>query len=424
MDYLIDVIKFLKKNSFHWDEWKLSSMLTIDDQIKSELIDYDNNNELHLQFEDLDKRSVDIYESKIGDKIKVSFELPRNNDIFVAKDVGDLINKTSILSKVSNYIVYSADFVSWRDNIEDNSQVYAYEKICEFISLCLKNDILEHHHSVNKLFLFYSNTKLIVPCDFNARSLTYDVGKDFDRIIQKFNSDIHKSDRAHMLRSSLYKILNNCNESKRLHHLVSKSSNFVKLFEQDYDLFISQFCFDTEKDKIFESKREFLSKLSQLLSGIQGKLLAIPLSLVLILGQMKTKPEDSPLLINSLILLSSIVFTVIMLVLLFSQLTAISAIRQEVKAKKSRFELELADLYGDVKEAFDSVLKQCMYNTFFIWFMLAIVVVGLSGTVITYIMLTPEVKNLSLPFYEYITTKFDWVLKISSWSSDVVKINI
>lgn len=424
MEYLINVIKFLKVNRFHWKDWKLTANLKISSAIKDELISYDDSDEFQIEFEDLLSNSIDINDVVVGDSINIFVELPRNNEVFVAKDIDDLISKTSIISKVSNYIIYSDDFVSWNDDISSNPRVFAYEKVCEFIQLCLKNDVLEQHHSVNKLVLFFSNSKLIIPCDFKLRSIHTNVGSDFDCIIQKFNSDKHNSDRVHMLRSSLYKTLKNCNESKRLLHLVSKSSNFVKLFTHNYDLFISQFCFDSEKDKIFEAKREFISKLSQLLSGIQGKLLAIPLSLVLILGQMKTKPEDSPLLVNSLIIVSSTVFTVIMLVLLCSQLTAISAIQQEVKSKKNRFELELADLYSEVKLAFKSVLKQCLYNKIFIWFMLCIVVIGFLASVLTYIMLTPEIKNYFHPFYSYIVSKCDWIIKFTALNYETFNTHI
>lgn len=424
MEYLLEAVKFLKDNDFHWKDWRLSANLKITSQLKDNLIKYDDDDKFNIQFESLEKKSIDICDTIVGDTINVNFELPRNSDIFVAENIDDLITKTSILSKVSNYIIYSDNFFSWKDNVDENHKVFAYERLFDFISLCLENDVLEQHHGVNKLILFFSNSKLIIPCELNERSLDYSLGKDLDCIIKKFNSDKHKSDRVHMLRSSLYKTLKNCHENKRLVHLMNNSSNFVKLFEQNYDLFMSKFCFDSEKDKVFEAKRDFLSKLSQLLSGIQAKLLAIPLSLVLILGQMKTKPEDSPLLVNSLITLSSLVFTIIMLVLLCSQLTAISAIEQEVKSKKTRFQLELPNLYTEVKIAFDSILKQCLYNKVFIWFMLLIVIIGLLGSVITYIILTPELKEINLSTYNYITNKFNWILKISSWSSNVIKIEI
>lgn len=425
MENILKVIEFLKANDFQWKDWKLCAPVILTDVNKAVLSDYDDSDEfddIYITFRDSKGNTVDIADYSIGSKIDVTIELPRTDVLFVAKDGNDLVTQRSLLSKPSNYIIYEDNYVSWRDEITDNDFVYGYEKTKSFVQLCLEHDVLEHHHSVNKLVLYFSNSKLIIPCEINARNVTRLVGDNFSKIITKFNQDQHKSDRVHMLRATLHKILNNCTENKRIIHLVTKSSEFVTLFEQNYDLFMSQFCFSSEKEKIFEAKREFLSKLSQLLSGIQAKLLAIPISLVLILGQMKSKPEENPLLVNSLILIASFVFTTIMIVLLLSQLTAITAIKEEVKSKRTRFELELADLFSEVKIAFDSVITQCNINKAFIWLMFAIVVFGFMSTIIVYVILTPEIKGNYQDIYDFVISKFGWIVNVSTWSSSVVKI--
>ncbi|MEZ9182976.1 hypothetical protein AB4158_02040 [Vibrio splendidus] len=425
MKNVLEVIEFLKANNFQWENWKLSATVTLTDVNKTIMSNYDDcerYDDIFITFRGSDSNTVDIADCDIGSKIDVTIELPRTDTLFVAKDVNDFVTQRSLLSKSPDYIIYSEDFVSSRDSITDNDVVYGYEKVRSFIQLCLEYDVLELHHSVNKLVLYFSNSKLVIPCELNARSITREVGGNFNSIITKFNQDKHKSDRVHMLRSTLHKILNNCAESKRIIHLTSKSGEFVTLFEQNYDLFMSQFCFSSEKDKIFEAKREFLSKLSQLLSGIQAKLLAIPISLVLILGQMKSKPEENPLLVNSLILAASVVFTTIMIVLLCSQLTAITAIKEEVKSKRTRFELELADLFNEVRIAFDSVITQCNLNKAFIWLMFVVVVLGFISTIITYVILTPEIKVNYQVLYDLVISKFGWMVNVSTWSSTVVKI--
>ncbi|NVO74242.1 hypothetical protein [Photobacterium damselae] len=421
MEYIIDIVSFLRANNFNWNDWKLSKSVVLTESLKQQFLNYDEKELLEFECIGHDKKLIDIEDVIVGSTIIIECSLPRANSLFVAKDIFDLVSKTSLLNKIENYIIYDIDYVSWRDKEEDYHDVFSYEKICAFILLCIDHSVLEHHHETNKLVLYFSNTKLIIPCELCARSLKGTVGQDFNEIIKKFENDKHRSDKVHMLRASLYTILNKCNESKRLTHIINKSSNFLKLFEQNYDLFMTEFCFNTEKDKIFEAKREFITKLNQLLSGIQAKILAIPLSLVLVLGQMKTKPEDNPFLINSLIISSSVIFTVTMLFLLFSQLSAVSAIKQEVKSKKSRFELELSDLYDDVAIAFESVLKQCLYNRWFIIVMMLIVSLGLVGSFIAYIILTPEVKIFLYPYYNAFLSYFKMTSDSFSHISILIK---
>ncbi len=420
MEYIIEIISFLKSNDFSWNDWKLSKTVVLTESLKQQFLSYDEKELLEFDCIGSDEKLIDIEDVKVGSTILIECSLPRANSLFVAKDIFDLVSRTSLLKKVENYIIYDIDYVSWRDK-EDHHDVFSYEKICAFILLCIEHSVLEFHHETNKLVLYFSNTKLIVPCELCARSLKGTVGQDFNEIIKKFENDKHRSDKVHMLRASLYTILNKCNESKRLTHIVNKSSNFLRLFEQNYDLFMTEFCFNTEKDKIFEAKREFITKLNQLLSGIQAKILAIPLSLVLVLGQMKTNPEDNPFLINSLIISSSVIFTVTMLFLLFSQLSAVSAIKHEVKSKKSRFELELSDLYEDVAIAFESVLKQCSYNRWFIIVMMLIVSLGLVGSFIAYVILTPEVKIFMSPYYHAFLRYFQMTSDSFSHISILIK---
>lgn len=412
MDNLTSLISFLKRNNFQWNNWELCSSIKIDALLKDDLIKYDYMDDFQIKFEDKNSDHVDIHDVELESIIKISFELPRNNECFVAKDVDDLIKRTSIITPPKSYEIYD-------DKVNDD--VYIYKKLCEFINICIENDVLEKHHNVDTLVLFYSNTKVVIPCKSINTDFNKDLGKNLNNLIEKFNSDKHKADRIHMLRSSLFAVLNNCQESNRLNHLLENSVNFVKLFEQNYDLFMSEFSFDSEKETIFTAKREFLLKLSQLISGIQGKLLAIPLSLVLVLGQMKTKPEDSPLLVNTLIMVSALVFTVIMLIILISQLTSIAAIKSEVSSKKERFELELSNLYQEVKIAFDSVLSQCLYNKLFIYFLIIIVVFGLLGSAVAYILLTPEIKEYFEPLFLYVQTKFGWFVELYKWSYDAIK---
>lgn len=421
MDYLIDVIAFLKFKKFQWKGWSLISELKIDAESKRKFIEIDGYEGVQTELENNKGELIDIDDVRLGEVVKVVITLPRNQDLFVAKDISDLVERTKILSIPDKYVLFDVDFFSWRDDVKKIGAVFAHDKIIEFINLCIKLDVLEKHYSSNKLVLFFSNEKLLISSELDASILSVDVGNDFERIILKFNSDQHKSDRVHMLRASLFKVLNKCSENKRLIHLTSNSSKFVRLFEQNYDLFVSDFSFDSEKEKVFAEKRDFLSKLSQLLSGIQAKLLAIPLSLVLVLGQMKTKPDDSPLMVNSLILASSLLFSVIMFVLLRSQLTAINAISHEVKSKRNRFELELPDLYSEVSLAFDSVSKQCEYNRFFICFMIVVVVLGFLGTVVAYAMLTPQLhKFISECLVSYIPMACSAFDKISDMVNSIL----
>lgn len=102
-----------------------------------------------------------------------------------------------------------------------------------------------------------------------------------------------------------------------------------------------------------QKKQEFLLKLNDILNGIHGKLLAVPISLVIVAGQMKASTVDNYLLTNVIILVGAFVFALLMWLLTANQLHSLLAIKTEFSAKKRRLKIELRNgLYDELDQAF------------------------------------------------------------------------
>ena len=129
---------------------------------------------------------------------------------------------------------------------------------------------------------------------------------------------LHIEDKKRILKAILFNSLRSSEEDKRLNHYLSQCHEISRSFSNNYDLFASEFSFELEHDKLIKQLQDFSSELSSILSSIQGRILAIPLSLILAYGQMKTMPEDNPLFVNTAVLLAALVFSILMWFLLTS----------------------------------------------------------------------------------------------------------
>ena len=92
--------------------------------------------------------------------------------------------------------------------------------------------------------------------------------------------------------------------------------------------------------------------MNEILSGIQTKLLAIPLPFLIAGTQLSPPSVENHIISNSLVLAGVFVFLVIIVLLLKTQLTLLSAIENEISAKKVRLETDFPRLNEEVASEF------------------------------------------------------------------------
>ena len=164
--------------------------------------------------------------------------------------------------------------------------------------------------------------------------------------------------------------------------------------QHNYELFVSNFSFNNDLDKLNEQKREFSVKLNGLLIGIQGKLLAIPVSTILATTQLKDASDPSHLTINTTVMVSSLFFLLIIVWLIKSQMIAIKAIEYEILQKEKRFRQELPKLFDEVVSIFSSLKSDCSLN---LKMARSLIVLSFVLTIVTgyvFFQKTPELLRL------------------------------
>jgi hypothetical protein len=144
-------------------------------------------------------------------------------------------------------------------------------------------------------------------------------------------------------------------EDQRLNYLANNIKEFCKKFKDNYELFISEFSFESEIERVHQERRDFSSRLNDLLTGIQTKLLAIPLAFLISGSQLKPIDSFTTGVSNVFVVMSIFIFVLIIMILISTQLSLLKAVKNEFSAKKIWLLQNLPISSEELSEEFDSL---------------------------------------------------------------------
>lgn len=315
----------------------------------------------------------------IGDDIAVALMPPRGSKFCLAKDEEDLLSIFNLHVLPENFALMDTGFKSW-EMVEQHIQpsLIAASRLVKQ----LENDAI-FEVSGNRFALMTYDNKVYLTHSISSEVVirTAEVVKvGLARLNQLISDALHSTEKKRIIRNALISSLKSCDENSRLSHLLAHCDEIFENAQQNYELFISNFSFQNDLDKLNEQKRDFSVKLNGLLIGIQGKLMAIPVSTILATTQLKDSSDQNYITINYAVMASSFIFLIIIFWLIRSQMIAISAIRHEIVQKERRFRVELPRLFNEVQVAFGSLKTDCNLNLKMAW---SLIVLSTVLTLIT-----------------------------------------
>jgi len=332
--------------------------------------------------------------SAVADRcVEISITPPRGAHYCLAKDEDDLLGVFNLHCLPENFALLESGYKTWAE--ETSPQCPPIMQASSFIKRLELNGILEITGSRFTLMTYDQKIYLgfgIAPQVVQRTTTT--VANGLRRLDEIFSDALHSTEKKRLIRNALISGLKSCDENNRLAHLLSHCDEMLENAQHNYELFVSNFSFNNDLDKLNEQKREFSVKLNGLLIGIQGKLLAIPVSTILATTQLKDASDPSHLTINATVMMSSLFFLLIIVWLIKSQMVAIKAIEYEILQKEKRFRQELPKLFNEVVSIFSSLKSDCSLN---LKMARSLIVLSFVLTIITcyvFIDKTPEFLSL------------------------------
>lgn len=341
-----------------------------------------------------------------SETLEVRIDIPKGQNYCLSKTPDDLLSFYSLHALPNSYALVDPFYKSWENS--DAPRPSVANKIIaaqEFIKLLEDNQIIELDRQNRNYIIHTHNGKTCIPFHSERgyiEHVSIEIQDSISAIRQIFKDSLHTNEKIRIFKNAIADSMRSCDLEMRLRHLLKHAPEITNTACSNYDLFVSSFSFQDDQEKLYEQKREFNVRLNALLSGIQGKLLAIPVSTILATSQFKDIGDENYLLINTAIIFSSAFFTLIIIWLIKSQLTALDSIKTEIEAKEKRFKVELPRIFNNVEKIFKALKSACSLNT-----RVARIILGLSISlfVITfyvYVLKTPPLQDLAINLYKAI----------------------
>jgi hypothetical protein len=391
IDEIEDILRLNRMCPLQWSDHRLTAKLSLQVPQRSILDRLNESDTVEVEVR-LNGRLITLG-AAAGQKVDIAITPPRGSQYCLAKDEDDLLAVFNLHCLPEHFALLESGYKTWDDELTNSPP--AVIRASSFIKELERNAIFEVTGSRftlmtydQKIYLTYGVSATIV------RRTAGSVANGLKKLEEMLSDSLHGTEKKRLIRNALISSLKSCEEPNRLAHLLSHCDEILENAQQNYELFISNFSFNNDLDKLNEQKREFSVKLNGLLIGIQGKLLAIPVSTILATTQLKDSTDDSHLTINCTVMMSSLFFLTIIVWLIKSQMIAINAIRYEIVQKERRFRQELPKLFAEVATIFESLKSDCNLNLKMAWSLtlLSFVLTAVTGYV--FVVKTPEAMLL------------------------------
>lgn len=170
----------------------------------------------------------------------------------------------------------------------------------------------------------------------------------------------HKDQKRSIVRAVLLDAFKG-KKSITIGDLLPRFESIIEDVRSNYAMYAAEFSFEKIKAEVEKDNLDSTLKLNKTLSEIQNQLLAMPVALVLVGGQMT--PDTGLSIKNCVIWLGAFVFGILMMLLIRNQLHAIEAINEEVRLRKIKVDAQPEGMAGKFISGFDDLVKRAKIQT-------------------------------------------------------------
>lgn len=272
-----------------------------------------------------------LMERSSPEKREVVFVPPLDQNSFFAFSVDDLL-KSSQRRQSAPAKFYLADIDFLYEGDYDNAPQTVRSYVDAVTLVGLFSALADHVVSKGTpKLIFFHGEKFELLLDYNQIDLA---GlKGISSFAKEFiNTEAHIEQKRTIVKSILLEMKKESDVDKFSIGLVmSRFDEFARRVSSSYQLYVSEFSFQKIKAEVEKSKFEALSKINKVFSDIQNQLLAVPVALIVVCGQMEASNGFS--LKNFFILAGSLVFAIFMVFLILNQRNTLRTIFLEMTAE-------------------------------------------------------------------------------------------
>lgn len=301
-------------------------------------------NEMYIELEDLSSHM----DSTV--KIQILSDDLKRKKLFVFNEWDDFLSyKPNLLHPPESFLILQEEIVYPLNS--DSGKLKHFFDISKFLHFL--NDNADHSTKVTSKIIdelvFLHKARLEIPIILPVDCLN-DALDGYSIVESLFEDNSHTEQKSSIFKEVMYGLLINIPVKDRLGHLLLNFGEFSKRFNENYQLFVSEFSFDDVRKEYEENKRDYLTKLNDIFSSVQTKMLGIPISLAIASLKMSAVVDGVSFWTNLLLAISISIYSIMMFMLIANQKHTLSSVKSEYKSQMDRLKYQYSEQYRNIKK--------------------------------------------------------------------------
>ncbi|HHP0469587.1 TPA: hypothetical protein ACRZ6V_001243 [Vibrio harveyi] len=291
-----------------------------------------------------------LQEIHASDMIEISCRIPQNSASRFYLNIPDFLDKCSLLKQgelPEMFYLIEEDYYYPDDESKDDirDQIESLKLVCSLIE-SLKE--VAHYHDErsnggNPKLIFIANKdheesrsdSVIIEMKLTKELLGGYID-DLDALTtltKKPNNDIHYPARVNIFLSSLHEFLDGQTPLKAFEKLVKDWSLFSRLFNNNYNIYLSGFAFHKVKKEIANDELTISGEISKVTRELIGKLFSIPVSLSVLIAMSQSKS----MMIDAVLVFGLLLVTVLLVGIVCNQKQQLVSVMHSIEVMKSSY---------------------------------------------------------------------------------------
>lgn len=230
--------------------------------------------------------------------------------------------------------------------------------------------------------VYFGGGRLEVPVRYEARDFRKVDTDHVEALAAALEGDVHQEQRLSILGDAVTALVAGQSEAGRFLYLLQNVDELAKRVIEGYKLFASSFSYSKVRSEVEKNQAEYVGRIHKTFSDIQGQLLGLPVSAIVVATQLKSATVcNSEAIANLAILSGAWLFVALLIASCGNQWLTLNSIAREIRDQRNKLNSDFSEVRYLFVDSFDAIGARILWHR---TVLITISLVALGGALFTW----------------------------------------
>jgi hypothetical protein len=230
--------------------------------------------------------------------------------------------------------------------------------------------------------VYFGEGRVEVPVRYEASDFRKVDADHVSALSTALEGDVHREQRLGILGEAITALVAGQSEAGRFLYLLQNVDELTKRVIEGYRLFASSFSYSKIRGEVEKAQAEYVGRIHKTFADIQGQLLGLPVSAIVVATQLKTATAcGQEAIANVAILCGAWLFVALLVASCGNQWLTLNSIAGEIRDQRNKLNSEFSEIRYLFVNSFDAIETRIGWHRFVL---VVISIVALSGAWFTW----------------------------------------